>query len=549
MFEKSPDRIEVSSLYEETFLDKFNFVSFDIFDTLLVRDTVTHFRLWRRRGNLFALERALGEIVSRLQARARGRYEVKSAEIYRWMRTKWRFEDEIDLEDSHLLINSEIENLISRFLKSGKQVVLISDTHFSSQVLERWLSSRGLPKLQIFTSQEFLKPKSRGLFDHVKSNLSVDSDSWLHVGDNSVSDVIAPQRLGITAVHYPKLRDQLVASGLLSDKALTEFLKAGADGETAITKLGLGFVHQTYPLNRVLQSLQAKIGSVIAMPISRSIAQQVAMHGKFSSLSEYWFVSRDGWLPYLSFQSQFPNLPSRYFKTSRQMLTSPRYEGYVAEFLADAKQVFIYDLGWRGTTLQKLGKLFPKTKFTGVFVGLLNSVTSESIQLFKGSRLEFLDIWRARDLLEVIFSDPTNGYSSLDENNIPLEAKSKSSLGEVLRVDIAIAAQSSIDNLAPILTPEETGIVLRIFSAFPSHEVKQLFSEVTHDIDQNEHSYLIHSNWQILFSAQPIMWPQAAGLLNPKYGKIEISLFRFACLLKELVQRTRSLIGRKIQRP
>ena len=182
-------------------------------------------------------------------------------------------------------------------------------------------------------------------------------------------------------------------------------------------------------------------------------------------------------------------------------------------------------------------------------MGLLNSVTSESIQLFKGSRLEFLDIWRARDLLEVIFSDPTNGYSSLDENNIPLEAKSKSSLGEVLRVDIAIAAQSSIDNLAPILTPEETGIVLRIFSAFPSHEVKQLFSEVTHDIDQNEHSYLIHSNWQILFSAQPIMWPQAAGLLNPKYGKIEISLFRFACLLKELVQRTRSLIGRKIQRP
>ena len=261
MFEKSPDRIEVSSLFEETFLDKFNFISFDIFDTLLVRDTVTHFRLWRTRGNLFALERALGEIASRLQARAQGRYEVKSTEIYRWMRTKWRFEDEIDLEDSHLLINSEIENLIIRLLRSGKQVVLISDTHFSSQLLDRWLSSRGLPKLQIFTSQEFLKPKSRGLFDQVKSQLSVDSDAWLHIGDNSVSDVIAPQRLGITAVHYPKLRDQLVASGLLSERALTEFLKAGADGETAITKLGLDFVRQTYPLNRDLQSLPAHIFS------------------------------------------------------------------------------------------------------------------------------------------------------------------------------------------------------------------------------------------------------------------------------------------------
>lgn len=531
-------RDELRLLYQLEFLDRFEVISFDIFDTLLIRDTDTHFKLWKYRSTSFACERTLAEIFARFRTRLNHVYEIKHRDIYKYMHSRWNFSDEIQLEDEHLYINPEILGVIQDLLSLNKRVILISDTHFEITTLQNWLTSRGLPCLQIITSNEFSVPKSRGLFERVKSLELIDVSGWLHIGDNEKSDYQAPRRLGLSALHYPKLRDQVIDSGVLSRKAINWMLKKGSIGNEAFVKLLCNFAAIQYQSKRESFNSLQLLGVLISAPIANSIAKQIAINHQTNNDTEYWFVSRDGWLPYLAFRNRYPERKARYFKTSRKLLGHPNYDDYVLKLIQGTNSIVLYDLGWRGSTLKRLRRSFPDVKWYGEFFELLNKVDPPINVLFRGPRQDFLNIWRARDMVELIFSDQSQSYISLDRELNPIANAIPKHRRGGARLLINKEAEVFINNNNAEMDMAVASLFLTGFVKYPTSKLVFALKDEYHEIKENQEAPLIHSNWKCLFSANHVMWPQATILFEPKLGQLEQSIFKFMCLLKEIIQRT-----------
>ena len=542
-----PDQLEL--LYRPDWINQYDVVSFDIFDTLLIRDTDTHFKLWRSRSRSFAYQRTFAEVTARVRARFNHIYEIDQQDIYRYMPRKWHLKDEVQLEDDHLFINPEILRLIMDMLGLGKKIVLVSDTHFDSTTLLNWLTARGLPRLKVFTSQEFQLPKSRGLFEKVRTLESIDVSSWLHIGDNEISDYQAPRKLGISALHYPKIKYQVIETGVLSIKALNWFLKKGPIGNDSYAKFLSNYGLVRYESKRERLNSLELLGAIISAPIANAIAKQVATNHQFGDETEYWFVSRDGWLPYLAFLNTYPNKVARYFKTSRKMLNHEKYDEYIRTLVGSKGSVVLYDLGWRGSTLKRLRRSFPKVAWKGEFFGLLNTVAPPVNVLFSGTKKDFLSIWRARDLIELIFSDQSQGYISLDSNLNPIENAEAESEGNAARLSINEAAETFINKAFFEMDMSVASLLLTGFVKYPASKIVGALKDEKHEIVENRKSPLIHSNWKSLFSAQQVMWPQAVRLFRPKFGQPEQLLFKLMCLAKESLQRITAFLGRfKINR-
>lgn len=536
---------ELQLLYDSEFIEQYELFSFDLFDTLLLRDSGNHFNLWKIRSKKFAIARTFAEIYARILRRLQGFYEVNSEQIYERIHIRWSLKSEITLEDDHLYLNLEIVEIINRLLNSKKTVVIISDTHFDAITISNWLTARGLPGLRIFTSQEFLKPKSRGLYECVRTHMGVNYSKWLHVGDNYYSDLLAPKKFGINCIYYPKLIDQIIDAGLLSRKGIKRLLRNDELGRSVLKKILIAFAEIQYINARQDLSLEYLVALLISNPIAQSMANEIGKSIIDKQTSSYWFSSRDGWLPFKAFSSRHPDLQIRYFCTSRKLLIDPKYSEYVQQFLNGEKTIFIFDLGWRGSTVRKLREFYPNILWVGVFLGFLGKIDNPHYQLYIGPKLQFISIWRARDFLEQIFSDLGESFEHLTENFIPIRRKTLQTNRNSPRKLIAYHADANSNLFLMELSMKEASLLLTIFSVEPNLKLIELFRNTLHDVN-GKYTKLVHSSWITLFSSSPVMWPQAARLEYRHLGPAEDFIFRLSCLLKETGMRVKSLLGRSL---
>jgi len=182
-------------------------VSFDVFDTLLIRpfsdpDAVFNF-LQERVAQVFGLPR-YRELRKRAETLARARRnftgDVKISEIYSAMAELAKIND----ETANRLLNLEVETEkkllvprtpvveIARKLKSlGKRIILVSDTYLEREHLKEILHEKGIDFYDaIYISCEEGKRKDRGdLWEHVLSQEGIAPSELLHIGDNEESDV------------------------------------------------------------------------------------------------------------------------------------------------------------------------------------------------------------------------------------------------------------------------------------------------------------------------------------------------------------------------
>jgi FMN phosphatase YigB (HAD superfamily) len=96
--------------------------------------------------------------------------------------------------------------------KHGVQLALVSDTYFSERQLRYLLDRTPFDELDIgyvLTSSTHRTGKGQALFDALIDQLDVPPGRVLHVGDHPESDVEAPRKAGIHAVHFDKFPEGL----------------------------------------------------------------------------------------------------------------------------------------------------------------------------------------------------------------------------------------------------------------------------------------------------------------------------------------------------
>ncbi len=106
-------------------------------------------------------------------------------------------------------LNQEAPEVLRELKRRGMKLALVTNTSFSTRSIRGILKNVGLDLFDVIISSSdigLVKPQVE-IFRTLKSELGLDGDQIIHVGDSCYQDVIGAMRSGLKAVHYTKLAD------------------------------------------------------------------------------------------------------------------------------------------------------------------------------------------------------------------------------------------------------------------------------------------------------------------------------------------------------
>lgn len=204
-------------------LDDYDVISFDVFDTLVVRRTMNPSDVFR------LLEIQLSKEGIKLDhfasARRMADRESKGGdiyEIYRILQKRYSLSDdtreyilkkEMDLEFTLLTVRKDMLKAFNHALKLNKKVCLISDMYMPSDIMGDILKRLGITGYdKLYVSCEYECGKGSGLYNKYLE------DDWgdrrLHIGDNPYVDGKMPRECGIDSFLIKSAWDLFCISSL-----------------------------------------------------------------------------------------------------------------------------------------------------------------------------------------------------------------------------------------------------------------------------------------------------------------------------------------------
>lgn len=204
---------------------KIKVISFDVFDTVIVRPTASPEDIFDLVEAQFKVQsgkdyqgdfrrlRSLAESNARQAARKRGHQDTTLSEIYRELCIlDPQFSEaaailqgiETELEVNLCRVNPVTFAIYSECLKEGYEIVFTSDMYLPAPVIERILQRCGYQPHRLFVSSEHKVNKHSGkLFDVLLKELGRTGSEMLHIGDNPRPDYLKAREKGLHAFHLP----------------------------------------------------------------------------------------------------------------------------------------------------------------------------------------------------------------------------------------------------------------------------------------------------------------------------------------------------------
>lgn len=341
---------------------QYSCISFDIFDTLIIRPFYQPsdlFLLMEKNferiypSNISFLKiRTIGEMETR--RRIAGKYpsyqDVTIDEIYETISDLFQLPDSITMEMKEEEKQLEIQfcqqrrsakELYDLARLTGKKVVITSDMYLDRETIQKILSKNGYEGYDnLYLSSEYRLTKDNGaLYKAVLKNLEIPKGSLLHVGDNWHSDNQNPKKLGIETVFFPKAVESFegkIASVMTTRCAgLGEQICGSIQSSTSL-KESFGYrtmlaIAANYYFDNPYRSFREDtdfscdpyfLGRYVLGMHMVGLAKWIMEKGtslKYSSIS---FMSRDGYLPLKIYQkicAYYPEAPiGKYLYTSRK---------------------------------------------------------------------------------------------------------------------------------------------------------------------------------------------------------------------------------------
>lgn len=197
-------------------------ISFDIFDTLLVRPCVRPTDIFYLVAQVVDKLYDIDFIKLRLNAESEiGSNYLKIQDIYKHIQQKSNLSDEIINEIMNKEIEVETKLLTPRLdvlefyneaVRLNKKIIITSDMYLTEEILKNILILKGFKNIdKLYVSSEYKKRKDdKKLFKAILNDNQ--NKKIFHIGDNILSDYSIPKQMGINSVFYPKILEILVGN-------------------------------------------------------------------------------------------------------------------------------------------------------------------------------------------------------------------------------------------------------------------------------------------------------------------------------------------------
>ena len=200
-------------------LKKYDVISFDVFDTLILRkmfcpEDVFFLIQSRLKYPNFKQIRKEAETAARIRRYEEfGDYEVRLEEIWEILSEKTG----IDLEEGMSMEKKKKKELccgnpyflavVKKLKEYGKKIIVCSDMYLSERVIKCLLKQSGYPEFdRYYISAEYRQSKSTGLYETIRQDLGK-TLSCIHIGDNKYTDFTMAKRNHFHTVFYANTQE------------------------------------------------------------------------------------------------------------------------------------------------------------------------------------------------------------------------------------------------------------------------------------------------------------------------------------------------------
>ena len=296
-------------------IDKYHYVSFDIFDTLIKRDVPDPrdvFNLIEKKNGFegFCARRIEAEI----KARQESAYEeVTLKEIYDYFPEEVREQyatAEIEIEKQLCIRNEVMYQVFRSCISDGKKVVLTTDMYLPQKTIEEILEGVGITGYhKLFVSGSIKRTKASGnLYTYVTEALKIKPEQLIHIGDSFRSDYIMALKKRVMAVKIPR---KVVNCCFYSkdhsiyDSYLSQFIS----NHVASMK----------------DDYYARFGYECLGPLLYGFINWMHQDAKRCGVKRIYFLSRDGYIMKCAYEEMRlqEDIPCEYFEASRRSLRIP----------------------------------------------------------------------------------------------------------------------------------------------------------------------------------------------------------------------------------
>ena len=286
-------------------MEGYDAVSFDVYDTLVVRPYVSPVDVFLHMERIHGAEgfaRLREDAEEDVRRRVRG--EITLEQVYDALDPRFRhlMDAEVELESRITVANPETVGMMRAALDSGRRVFLISDMYLSSEVIEGMLHRCGITGYHAFyVSTEHGATKHEGsLFRKVSEEQGVPLDRILHVGDNRRGDQSVPRSLGMGVFPYERPIDVHLGS----HNGFRRYLRSGDRLSRSII-LSIDMMLERGMIGTTDGDLWFRLGRRFGGPIIHSYAKYVAEN--VDPDARLLFASRDGYSVRRVFSDMMPD--------------------------------------------------------------------------------------------------------------------------------------------------------------------------------------------------------------------------------------------------
>lgn len=373
-------------------IERHDVISFDIFDTLLVRPYVEP-------EDLFIHLEKLQNDYGYTKDNPDGRGST--------------------LEESILQPQTENVELFNYAKSLGKKVLIISDMYLHEDFLSRVLEKNGIQGWdKIYVSSDIGLDKYSGkLFDYVLNDLSITPQTMLHIGDNLYSDGVMANSRGIDYFYTPKLIDRLFAKYPRCKKYYNEH----KNELTASMFLG------TASLNMLKHKddYWYNFGYLYGGPILYSYTKWLSEEFEKDEIKDAVFVARDGYNLKKIFEliNENSDIKSHYLYASRKIVNKyfnatgedrEHYQSYIDSLGISSGNVACIDsCACFYSSLRLMLDYLPDNNVKGYYYTLFGNNPEYSKSEFSNRALSRIINW---DIMEFYMSDPVPKIIDVNDN-------------------------------------------------------------------------------------------------------------------------------------
>lgn len=289
-------------------IDAHEIISFDVFDTLIMRKVlypIDVFDLVEKEIKIRGLS-ITNFKKHRMDSERELFLETNPTiyEIYDYLQSNTAITDnekdllmqiELDSEKKVLIKRHKMVEIMEYAINQGKNVFLISDMYLPKTILEDILGNLGITGYkELLVSCDYRVPKCNGLFEVFKEKIK--SDSYLHIGDNSDADELYAKRSGMDTFVIKSAVDMLEVS---SYKGVFEQFRSINDRSLVGLFISKVFnnpfvLHQTK--GRVEINEVHDVGYLFVAPIITNFIVWLLKAVKKENFDNILFAARDGYL-------------------------------------------------------------------------------------------------------------------------------------------------------------------------------------------------------------------------------------------------------------